>query len=88
MNRADNPEAVSILELMVKNPYNTNIPVKEFYRVIQHFYGLDRGQIDKGIWELEERAMVLLSCTGGGDIETVVAVTEKGNDLACQLSLR
>ena len=82
MNRSENPTAVNILELMVKNPYNTNIPLEEFYRVINHFYGADRTEFDEALKLLDEQKIVEFTHTPAGDIETVVAVTKKGDDFA------
>lgn len=82
MNRNENPTAVNILELMVKNPYNINIPLEEFYRVINHFYGADRAAFDEALALLDEQNIVEFTHTAAGDIETVVAVTEKGESFA------
>jgi hypothetical protein len=82
MNRSESPEAVDILELLARNPYNQNVPVEEFYRVINHFYGFERDEFDKAIKELDEEKLVDFVHDTAGDIETMVAITEKGESLA------
>lgn len=85
MNKSESPEAVDILELLVRNPYNQNVPVEEFYRVINHFYGLERDEFDAAIKQLDEEGLVDFTHDAAGDIESMVAVTGKGENLAVLL---
>jgi hypothetical protein len=82
MNRSESPEAVDILELLVRNPYNQNVPVEEFYRVINHFYGLERDGFDRAIKQLDEEKLVDFGHNAAGDIESMIVVTGKGENLA------
>lgn len=82
MSRSESPEAVDILELLVRNPYNQNVPVDEFYRVINHFSGFGRIEFDRAIKELDEEKLVDFIHNAVGDIKVMVAVTEKGEHLA------
>lgn len=82
MNSSVSSEAVDILELLVRNPYNENVPVEEFYRVINHFYGMERKMFDKAIKELDEEKLVDFGYDTAGDIESMIAVTGKGESLA------
>lgn len=82
MNRSESPEAVDILELLVRNPYNQNVPVDEFYRVISHFYGFERAEFDKAVKFLDEAKLVDFVHDAGGDIEIMSKVTEQGENLA------
>lgn len=85
MNSSVSSEAVDILELLVRNPYNENVPVEEFYRVINHFYGLERDVFDKAIKELDQEKLVDFGRDTAGDIESMIAVTGKGEELAVLL---
>lgn len=85
MNRSESPEAVDILELLVRNPYNLNVPVDEFYRVVNHFYGLEQEGFDAAIKQLDEQKLVDFVHGPAGDIETMVKVTGKGENLAALL---
>ena len=82
MNSSKSSAAEDILELIVRNPYNQNVQVDEFYRVINHFYGLERDAFDKAIRVLDEEKLVDFAHDAAGDIEMMVAVTEKGTNLA------
>lgn len=82
MNKSESSEAVDILELLVRNPYNQNVPVEEFYRVINHFYGMERDAFSKALEQLDEEMLVDFVHNAVGDIESVITVTEKGTHAA------
>lgn len=78
MNRTENPTEIGILELMVKNPYNKNIPLEKFCTVINHFYGFEREEVEAALKALDSLRLVEFIYTPEGDIDTVVEVTEAG----------
>jgi hypothetical protein len=82
MNSSESSAAEDILELIVRNPYNQNVPVDEFYRVINHFYGMGRDEFATAIRVLDEEKLVDFAHDTAGDIERMVTVTEKGTNLA------
>lgn len=85
MHSSESSAVEDILELLVRNPYNQNVPVDEFYRVINHFYGMGRDEFATAIRVLDEEKLVDFAHDEAGDIEMMVAVTEKGTNLAAFL---
>jgi DNA-binding MarR family transcriptional regulator len=82
MNDSISHPAVDILELLVRNPYNLNVPVEEFYRVINHFYRVERSEFDAAVNALDEAGLVRFAYDSNGGIETMIRVTEKGEEQA------
>lgn len=78
MNRTENPTEIGILEMMVKNPYNKNIPLEQFCTVIKHFYGFEREEVKAALNILDSFQLVEFIYTPEGDIDTVFEVTEAG----------